>query len=494
MHSLFKSLAPAAAFVLALCLHGCDDTTLNPDIVCPPADTVEVKPVVPDTTVVPPVDTVTFTATLTFDEAKEYVSGYGSPKEYTNSYGTWVICAYKNGSNMQINKNKVAYIGTPEFEHNISSVSLSFDEAYDGEIYLCSYAGTKQYSGLFLTASAGAGAKNLEMTLSDSLAVNRLYIRAGACARITSVTIVCGGSSVTPDPDPAPDPDPDPTPTPTPDPGGETTIAGWYELPVVYDGDHDGKDDYNSNLYYASHSFTLGSRQMRNYTVCFSAEKHCPVWVAAPRHACYTGSANRTNAYRQDPDIPSGIQYSSKSTGDGCNKGHMLGSSERTCSSDANRQVFYYSNIAPQLSSGFNTGGGGWNTLEDWVDTQVCADTLYEVVGCYFERYTDGYGHTVAPKTISFGNRNDVGFPTMFYYILLRTKSGSTGKALKDCSASELKCAAFVRAHTNSLKGQKVTSAEMMSVSDLEKITGFSYFANVPQAPKDSFKASDWGL
>ena len=34
----------------------------------------------------------------------------------------------------------------------------------------------------------------------------------------------------------------------------------------------------------------------------------------------------------------------------------------------------------------------------------------------------------------------------------------------------------------------------MMSVSDLEKITGFSYFPNVPHAPKDSYSPSDWGL
>ena len=33
-----------------------------------------------------------------------------------------------------------------------------------------------------------------------------------------------------------------------------------------------------------------------------------------------------------------------------------------------------------------------------------------------------------------------------------------------------------------------------MSVSDLEKITGFTYFPNVPNAPKGSFSASDWGL
>ena len=82
--------------------------------------------------------------------------------------------------------------------------------------------------------------------------------------------------------------------------------------------------------------------------------------------------------------------------------------------------------------------------------------------------------------------------PTMFYYVLLRTKKGNSGKALKNCSASELQCVAFVRSHVN--VRQAVSRKELMSVSDLEKITGVTYFPNVPNAPKDTFSAADWGL
>ena len=275
---------------------------------------------------------------------------------------------------------------------------------------------------------------------------------------------------------------------------------GWYELPKM---DIKKSGEYrvsasDATLYYAWHFCPdvkgPSGNNARNYTVCFGADEHCPVWVAAPRHAMYVGNSGRNDSYRVDPDIPSDIQYSSTKTGSGCNKGHMLGSAERTVSVATNKQVFFYSNIAPQLSSGFNTGGGGWNILEDYVDGQVCADTLYEVLGCYFQDYTDAYGKSQTAQRISYCGRTDVAMPTMFYYVLLRTKKGNSGKALKDCSASELKCVAFVRAHSNALKGQAVTSKELMSVSDLEKITGVTYFPNVPNAPKSSFSASDWGL
>lgn len=290
-------------------------------------------------------------------------------------------------------------------------------------------------------------------------------------------------------------------PEPPQPPAASGAQPGWYELPVMHISTS-GQYMINSTddtEYYAWHicpdvRYGSGGRLARNYTVCYSAEHHCPVWVAAPRHSMYVGSSGRTEAYGKDPSIPSDIQYNSKSTGGGCNKGHMLGSAERTASPATNRQVFYYTNIAPQLSSGFNTGGGGWNTLEDFVDKQVCADTLYEVLGCYFKQYTDGYNVSQNPKTISFGGRSDVDMPTMFYYVLLRTKSGSSGKSVVDCSATELKCVAFVRTHSNDLKGQKVTARELMSVADLEKITGVTYFPNVPNAPKSTYKASDWGL
>ncbi|MBQ3249430.1 MAG: DNA/RNA non-specific endonuclease [Alistipes sp.] len=278
---------------------------------------------------------------------------------------------------------------------------------------------------------------------------------------------------------------------------GNTYRMGWFELPMEADNNKDGIDDNNDTYYYAHH-LCGGSEKnaqrngrARNYSVCFSSEHHCPVWVAAPRHSMYSGSANRTNAYTQDPQIPSDIQYYRKDADSGCNNGHMLGSAERTSSTETNSQVFYFSNIAPQYSDTFNTGGGAWNNLEDHIDGLVCADTLYTVIGCYFDKYTDKYGNTGSPKKISFGGRSDVSCPTMFYYALLRTKSGRSGKSVVECSASELQCAAFVICHEQE-KGHEPQAKDIISIEELERLTGFTYFNNVPNAPKSVVNASDW--
>lgn len=449
-------------------------------------------PQTPNPNPLPDPEPAEVTATLTYAECSSAVKGYGKEATYTNEFGTWIICAYDNSDSMQLNSGKVAYIGTPTFEGDITKVILTFSDATrSGDILLCTAKGTTAVSGQFESFSFGGSASEHALTTAG---VKQLYIRASACARISSVTIVAGGKATgggtTPEPDPTPDPTPDPQPNPS------ISKFNWAELPVMVDANNDGQHDNDSSLYYATHLCAGGEQNAqrngsaRNYTVCFSGTHHCPVWVAAPRHSSYESGASRTDAYGKDPKIPSSIQYSSKSTGGGCNKGHMLGSAERLSSTATNKQVFYYTNIAPQYSDTFNTGGGAWNNLEDHIDGLVCSDTLYTVIGCYFESFSRN-GASASPKTISFGGRNDVSCPTMFYYALLRTKKGSTGKRVQDCSADELQCVAFTICHKMP-KGHKPEAADMMSVSELEKLTGFTYFPNVPNAPKSKFSASDW--
>ena len=417
----------------------------------------------------------------------------GIPAEDGDAYKAVVS---KVGDYYSVNIAGVGYVGLESASnkvHKSQSVPSAGDTKY---LWRFSY---KDGGSLWLINAAHDGRR---LQWNSSAACFRCY--TGGQKELTLYRRTTSGGSV------KPEPDPDPTPDPTPDPGEDEEIPepvpgltgkyGWYELPQISYTQSGSYliDSSDKNLYYAHHICAggekgPGGKTARNYTVCFSAEHHCPVWVAAPRHKMYQSGASRTDAYKQDPSIPSNIQYSSKSTGGGCNKGHMLGSAERLSSAATNRQVFYYSNIAPQYSDTFNTGGGGWNILEDWVDGQVCSDTLYVVIGAYFDKYTDRRGNTDSPATISYGGRTDVHRPTMFYYILLRTKSGSSGKPLSQCTASELKCAAFVRSHKTP-KSTVVGEKDLMSVSDLEKITGFTYFPNVPQAPKDSYNPSDWGL
>jgi DNA/RNA endonuclease G (NUC1) len=262
----------------------------------------------------------------------------------------------------------------------------------------------------------------------------------------------------------------------------KTLREGWAELPAEVEHD---------DLYTTYH---MCDDSRRNYTVCYSSEHRCPVWVASPMHPSYKGEAPRSDAFIFDPTLPMDIQPLLRRSYGEYTRGHLVGSAERTTSEQANRQTFYASNIAPQLQVGFNAANGAWNNWERFADKQSCADTLYVVTGCLFGDYADASGLEVkATTTVNKNDGEKVGVPTAYYKVLLRTRSGKTGRSVRECKADELKCAAFVVGHY-SAKGRKPTAADMMSVEELERLTGFTFFANVPNAPKGKANAADWGL
>ena len=147
------------------------------------------------------------TATLTFAETSGVSYGYDSPKTYTNSYGTWIISAYK-GNSMQLNapsskRNKV-YIGTPEFEEPIRSVTLTRSVSLErtGNVYLC----TSPTNGSIPTPNVSKTlAKNAESITLDAtpLGARQLYICADFMFCVETVTVEWSSSS-----DPLPEPEP----------------------------------------------------------------------------------------------------------------------------------------------------------------------------------------------------------------------------------------------------------------------------------------------
>ncbi|MBR5138947.1 MAG: DNA/RNA non-specific endonuclease [Alistipes sp.] len=258
--------------------------------------------------------------------------------------------------------------------------------------------------------------------------------------------------------------------------------SGWAELPAQKE---------SRELYITHH---MCDEQTRNYTVCYSARHRSPMWIAAPMHESYNGSVKRIDNYDYDPTLPVNIQTRLKRSYGEYTRGHMLGSAERNASREMNTQTFYVTNIAPQIQKGFNQQGGAWNNLEKFVDGQLCADTLYVVTGAIYDEYTTADGEVIKPRTTT--NKNDgeqVGVPTAYYKALLRTKSGNSGKSVAECKASELKCAAFVVAH-RSESGLKPSAENIMSVDELERLTGVDFFKGVPHAPEGKAVAKEWGL
>lgn len=257
--------------------------------------------------------------------------------------------------------------------------------------------------------------------------------------------------------------------------GKKVHRTGWYELPEEQSG---------AKLYFAYH-MRPDAPTVRNYSVCYSAELHCAVWAAAAMHSSWNGNAGRNDDWQADPEIPASVQpnLSSSYKGD-YSRGHMIASSDRQVSARTNRQTFYYTNMAPQIQNEFN--GGIWSKLEVLVqDTWTCPDTLYVVTGAHFANRS---------KSVKDKDGNTCYVPTHFYKVLLRSKSGKTRKPVSQLSAEELQCVGFWFDHFGHGTKDRPVSSDMRSVADIEKETGLKFFPNVPNAPKTTYKASDWGM
>lgn len=253
--------------------------------------------------------------------------------------------------------------------------------------------------------------------------------------------------------------------------------SGWAEMPVKIQGAH---------LSYCYHDKLPSNNKLRNYSFCFDEEKHCALWVAYPLHECYTeGSGKRTNAWGYDPcciddDVEPNLKnayYPQGGSSYSHSRGHQLPSADRLASNEDNATTFYYTNMTPQLQS---LNGATWGALEGELRSKwMCSDTLYVVTGAHFD---PGYGYAYDNK----GAGKPCAVPTHYYKVILRTKKGNSGKWVGDCSADELKCVGFWFEHAGG------AARQTMSVAEIEKKTGHTFFTNVKNAPKTTYNASEW--
>ena len=252
---------------------------------------------------------------------------------------------------------------------------------------------------------------------------------------------------------------------------------GWAEMPAMPE---------TENCEYCFHSKLPSNNELRNYSFCFDKEKHCALWVAYPLHPCYTqGEGSRTSAWAYDPvfiddELEANLKnayYPQNGTSYSHARGHQLPSADRLASNEDNATTFYFSNMTPQLQS---LNAGAWASLEDDLRKEwMCNDTLYVVTGAHFAK---GYSYTYDAK----GKGKPCAIPTHYYKVLLRTKSGNSGKWIGNCTAEEMMCVGIVLEHAPKAPRQ------MMSVAELEEFTGHTFFVNVPNAPKGEFNEADW--
>ena len=219
----------------------------------------------------------------------------------------------------------------------------------------------------------------------------------------------------------------------------------------------------NSDQRVVSHTFAYNGSTLHNFSLLYDKTKKAALWVAfAMHHDTYPWLVGRNDEWAPDPGIPedwqpdlsSGYQQSSTYA-----RGHQVASNDRRTTDIQTKQTTYYSNMTPQIS-GFN--GGVWSSLEGEIqkigNATTGNDMLYVVTGPIFG---SGYGTTKDKKG------TDCAVATHYFKCIMKV-------TFSDGEPVSAKGAAYL------LKHESGAARENVTINDIEDLTGFDFFANLP--------------
>lgn len=257
-----------------------------------------------------------------------------------------------------------------------------------------------------------------------------------------------------------------PEPEPEPEPVKPSGYAGRIEIPKLKGGE--------MNIF---HTWTtkMNGKEIVTYSYEYDCTKKHVRWVALTfDNVTSQNNVDRKDAYKTDPNIPTKYQTEKKDYYSPYNRGHMVASSDRLYSQDANSQTFYYSNISPQLITGFNQGGSTWDAIEnkvqEWAKVSNPKDTTYIVKG------------TSIDYSILETGKYGVQIPKYYYSTILSYKNG------------QYKAIGFYIEHKSDKS--KNIKACAKSIDELESLTGLDFYHNLPDEIENAVEAkyneSDW--
>lgn len=224
-----------------------------------------------------------------------------------------------------------------------------------------------------------------------------------------------------------------------------------------------------------------------NYSLEWDCNKKSQRWVCYQMHKYSGSNVKRSDAWhehndeRNVNDFPSNARFSdtrSMYSGSGFTRGHICASADRIYSYEANAQTFCYTNVQPQFYN-FNGGDnydGIWvrmeNQLRTWVGT-AGYDTIYVCKGGTIRddqilSYVkpDVEGGMIVPK---------------YFFMALLCKTSMGYKALGFWAQhNNMPGNDFWVTEFNKPASQITLSDFVVSIRELENLTGIDFFCNPP--------------
>jgi DNA/RNA endonuclease G (NUC1) len=216
-----------------------------------------------------------------------------------------------------------------------------------------------------------------------------------------------------------------------------------------------------------------------SFTLSYNRDKGTPNWVSWHLETAWTGNLPRNDTFRADPAV-SPDWYRVQSTdyfASGFDRGHMTPNADRDnpASIPLNQETFLMSNMVPQAP---NNNQGPWADLENFLRTLLATNEVYVIAG---PAGVGGSGDNGSAETLANGH---VTVPAYTWKVALVIPVGDNDVSRVTAATRTI---AVIMPNQNSINSDWHTY--LTTVDAVESLTGYDFFANVPDAIENSIEA-----
>jgi endonuclease G len=207
------------------------------------------------------------------------------------------------------------------------------------------------------------------------------------------------------------------------------------------------------------------------FAVSYHRDKGRPNWVSWHLASSWLGSTPRQDDFRNDATLPAGwyqVQGTDYS-GSGFDRGHHCPSADRTLTVADNSSTFLMTNMLPQSP---DNNQGPWANMENYLRTLVTSgNELYVVLGGSGSGGTGSNGGTTT--TIAGGK---VAVPSQVWKVVIVLPAGTNDVSRVTTSTRTI---AVIMPNAQGIRTADWKTYRV-SVDQVETLTGYNFFSNVP--------------
>ena len=221
------------------------------------------------------------------------------------------------------------------------------------------------------------------------------------------------------------------------------------------------------------------------YAVSYHRDRGIPNWVSWHLDSTWIGSTPRQNDFRPDATLPAGWYQvqSTDYTGSGFDRGHNCPSGDRTNSVETNSATFLMTNMMPQAP---DNNQGPWEQLESYSRTLVSGGKggaeLYIIAGGSGQGGSGSNGGTT--NTVAGGH---VTVPNITWKVIMVLPAASGNDVARVNNSTRL--IAIIMPNTQGIRNN-TWQQYRVSVDQVEALTGYDFFSNVPVAIQNVIEAT----